>query len=170
MRNCRNCGQEIDDNAIFCYRCGARTNGDDPRRAYTFNPYDGGFGYVDTKGSKLVTVLSFIFWQVGIVLWFIWRRVRPAKADSALKGVVGGVCFQLPVLGLLLWLLMRKDSRYSSFVRFGAISAIVGAALSFVSSILFGILKYYGVFDFDQYMMDLMNNLYATFIYSGLLG
>ena len=168
MRNCRNCGQEIDDNAIFCYKCGARTNGDNPRRAYSFNPYDSGYGFVDDKDSKWVTVISFIFWQVGILIWFGWKRVRPARADSALKGAVGGICFQMPVLGLILWLLMRHDSRYSGLVRFGAISAIAGAAVSFVSSILFAVLKYYGIFDLDQYMMDIMNQVYGVFTYFSL--
>lgn len=168
MRNCRNCGQEIDDNAIFCYKCGARTNGDNPRRAYGFNPYDRGYGYVDNDGSTLITVISFLFWQVGIILWIMWRAMRPGKADSALKGGLGGLCFQMPVFGLVLWLLMRKDARYSSIVKFGAISAIVGAAVSVVSSIAFAMLKYYGIFDMEQYLIDIMNNMYATFIYSGL--
>ena len=167
MRNCRNCGQEIDDNAIFCYKCGARTNGDTPRHGYGFNPYDGGYGFVDTKGSKLVAVISFLFWQVGLLLWFVWRGPRPGKADSALKGTVGGVCFQIPVLGLVLWLLMRHDPRYSRFVRFGAISAIVGAVISLLSSILFTVLKYYAIFDFEQYLLDVMNNIYAAFICLG---
>ena len=167
MRNCRNCGQEIDDNAIFCHRCGARTNGDNPRHGYGFNPYNSGYGFVDTEGSKLVTVISFLFWQVGLLLWFVWKGARPGKSDSALKGTVGGICFQIPVLGFVLWLLMRNDTRYSGLVRFGAISAIVGAVISVASSILFAALKYYGLFNLEQYLTDIMNNMYATFICLG---
>ena len=65
MTYCRNCGAEIDENAIFCPRCGARTNGDGP--AINFNTFGGGYntygdyGFrpLDTAPSKWVAVISF---------------------------------------------------------------------------------------------------------------
>ena len=165
MKFCNKCGQEIDDNAIFCHRCGARTNGDNPNNMFGFDPYNGGFGYVDTRGSKLIAVLSFFFWQVGIVLWFMWRRMRPGKAESALKGTLAGACFQLPVLGLVLWFLWRKDAQNRELARVGAISAIAGAAISLASSVILVILSHFGLFNPNEVLPELFGDLDAAFTY-----
>lgn len=145
MKFCRNCGAEIDDNAIFCHNCGKRTNGDDPRNAFGFDPYNpGGFYNVDTRESILVAILAFCFWQAGAVLWFFWRRTRPGKAISAIKGTISSVCFQFPIAGLVLWLLWRRDPKYSSYAKIGGISAIVGAAFAVVATAILLALTYAG--------------------------
>jgi hypothetical protein len=166
MKNCRNCGQQIDDNAIFCHRCGQRTNGDAPNNPFGFDPYsNGGFGYVDTKESRGIAILSFIFWQVGVVLWFFWRNTRPGKARSAIKGTLAGATFQLPVLGVVLWFLWRNDSENRELARVGLISAIVGAALSLVSSVILTVLSSLGLFDINQFMSEFMYGADAAFNY-----
>ena len=145
MKFCKNCGTQIDDNAIFCHNCGARTNGDNPQNAYGFNPYDNrGYFGVDSRGSILISAFSFCIWYIGLLLWFFYRNTRPGKAASAMKGALAGVSFQYPVVGLILWLLWRKDPLERELAKVSAISAIVGASLGVVSAIVLFILAMSG--------------------------
>lgn len=132
MKFCKNCGNAIDDNAIFCSKCGSRTNGDGPR--VNFDTFGGFGGYnqypvYDTTGSAALAVVSFLFWQVGLIVWLFCRHTRPGKARSAAKGALGNACFGMPVLGLVLWILWKGDYQKKDYAKVCGISAIVGAAL-----------------------------------------
>ena len=165
MKFCKNCGNQIDENAIFCPRCGARANGDSPNinfdgygRAY--DTY-GGYGYapVDNQPSKFIAVLSFIFWWVGLAVWAFCRHTRPGKARSALKGLLGSACFSMPFIGAIFWALWKDDQTKSDYVKVASTTAIVGAcfyALLIVTSI---ILKVTGIADAGIFVpiMEYMN-------------
>ena len=136
MKYCGNCGNPVDENAIFCPRCGA--NGDKSEKVNYggygsfggFNPY-GTYPVYDMQESKGVTAVSFCFIEIGLILWFLFRRTRPGKSRSALKGVLGRLSFGMPVLGA-----DRGD-----FAKMAGISAIVGGAvlaLTFIVAILVG--------------------------------
>lgn len=136
MKYCKNCGAEIDDNAIFCSHCGTRANGDGPR--INFDNFGGGFNpygsynyqpYYDTEPSKLISVLSFIFWQAGLVIWFFCRHTRPGKARSALKGLLCNLCVSMPVIGAVLWILWKDDPTKQDYAKISGISAIVGVGI-----------------------------------------
>lgn len=132
MKYCNNCGNQIDDNAIFCSRCGARTNGEGP--FVNFNPYGayGGYNYqpyYDTNGSVLLAILSFVFWQVGLIIWLTCRRTRPGKARSAAKGALSSAAVSMPPLGLALWILWKGDPSKKDYAKVVGISAIVGAGI-----------------------------------------
>jgi hypothetical protein len=143
MKFCHNCGKQIDENAIFCPRCGARVNvrgakssgtngygGYNPYgNPYGGNPYGGAYPVYDTTPSKLVTVISFLFWQVGLILWLVWRNTRPGKAQSALNGTLASACVGMPVLGLVIWLLWKNDPTKRNIAKIAGISAIVGASV-----------------------------------------
>lgn len=160
MKYCSNCGQQIDDNAIFCSHCGARTNGDatngtgfgggfggyNPYGGFGgfggYNPYGGHYPVYDTRESTGVAVISFLFWQVGLVLWFLFRRTRPGKARSAAKGTCASASMGMPVLGLVLWLLWKDDYTKRDYAKIAGISAIVGVGiyiLLLALSLVFGI-------------------------------
>ena len=131
MKFCGNCGKQIDDNAIFCPYCGTRTNGD---RTVGGNPYASMYGggpypIYDTRPSKLIAVISFISWQIGLILWLIFRRERPGKAQSALNGVIAGASFSMPIFGLVCWLLWRRDYNRQQTAKMAGIAAIVGASV-----------------------------------------
>lgn len=145
---CRNCGAQIDDTAIFCPNCGNRTNGDLSNKGYGYNPYETSsyFG-PDTQGSRPVAIASFLFWQVGLVLWLVWRRTRPGKARSALKGLSGYVGFRFPIAGLVMWLMWRHDAANRDYAKIGGISAIVGASVSLVFGGLLIILAASGILE-----------------------
>ena len=148
MKYCSNCGQQIDDNAIFCSNCGARTNGDATGAGGFgggygggyggyggfggfggYNPYGGAYPVYDTRESTGVAVISFLFWQVGLVLWFLLRRTRPGKARSAAKGTCASASMSMPVLGLVLWLVWKGDPTKHDYAKIAGIFAIVGVVL-----------------------------------------
>ena len=149
MKFCNNCGKAIDDNAIFCQHCGTRVNGDNPTHS-GFNPYGGfgggynpygGYPVYDTRGSWLVTLVSFFSWQIGVIIWLVCRRTRPGKADSAAKGGLVSACMSMPVLGLALYVVWREEPQRQTYARIAGISAIIGAALYaflFVALVLAG--------------------------------
>lgn len=168
MKFCRNCGAQIDDNAIFCHNCGSRTNGDSPNNAYGFDPYNTrGFYNVDTRESLPVAILSFCFWQIGLVLWLMWRNARPGKARSAIKGTLSATCFQFPIAGLVLWLLWRRDPENKDYAKVGAISAIVGAALALLASLALLALSRSGLLVMPDMSSDIFSGIGAMFTHLG---
>ncbi len=133
MKFCKYCGNSIDENAIFCPNCGARVSGDGPRtNTGAFGGYDP-YGYsapaYDMQGSMLVTIISFLFWEVGLIIWFFWRMSRPGKARSAAKGALANVCLGMPVLGAALWLVWKDDIGKRDYAKVCGISAIVGVGI-----------------------------------------
>lgn len=131
MKFCKYCGRQIDENAIFCQSCGARVNDDNPHTGFGgFNPYYGAPAYsYDTQGSLGVAILSFLFWQAGLILWFFWRVTNPGKARSASKGALSNVSVNMPIIGLVLWLIWKDDNNNKDLAKVVGISAIVGAAI-----------------------------------------
>ncbi len=106
------------------------------------------------KESFAVAALSFLFWQIGIVMWFCWRNTRPGKARSASKGMLAMACFSFPVIGLVCYLLWRRTEK-RDFARIAAVSAIVGVALYVATVVLFGVLHAIGV----EYFVHLAEQL-----------
>lgn len=147
MKRCNKCGSTLDDNAIFCWQCGARANDDNPNPGFGggYDPFHTTVNYApDYTESKGLMVVSFLIWQLGALLWFFWRNTRPGKARSAAKGTMAGLSLSSPVIGLVGWLIW-KDSEYKELAKICAISAIVGAALSLVSFIVVVVLRLFGV-------------------------
>ena len=139
----------MDDNALFCSKCGARANGEGPRVNY--NPYGGFGGYnapvYDTKESLPIAILSFVFWQIGLAVWLFCRHTRPGKARSAAKGALSSACVGMPILGAALWLIWKDDMGRRDYAKLCGISAIVGAALYAVMIIGVIVLNLTGIVD-----------------------
>lgn len=153
MKYCRNCGNPLDDNAIFCPRCGARSNGDGPNVNFDmYGGYNSGYGPVyDTQPSRAIAVLSFIFWQVGLIIWFFCRRTRPGKAESAVKGALSSACVSMPLIGLVIWLLWGNDPTKRGYAKVAGISAIVGAGIYALFTVLSIVLILTGLTDAGLY-------------------
>ena len=84
MAYCRNCGHQIDDQAVICPFCGVaqgQTNED-----------TGGFGW-GLFGFCMPPLITFI-------LWLIWRDSKPNRAAAICHGAIVGI-----VIGFLLGLL-----------------------------------------------------------------
>lgn len=173
MKFCKNCGRELDENAIFCSHCGTRANGDGPK--INFDNFGGGFNtyggydyqpYYDTAPSKFIAVISFLFWQAGLLIWFFCRRTRPGKARSAAKGALSSACVSMPIIGAVLWVLWKDDPSKQDYAKVSAISAIVGAGIYALLIVLSFVLTLTGVvneefyFSLPTYDMAMMLNYF----------
>lgn len=149
MAYCTYCGSKIDEGTAFCPNCGARVEktertewtdgakrtGD--TREDVFFAFTDGDTYTppytaDTRPRKFVSVISFIFPLVGLIIWLTSRYTCEGRATSALKGLYAALCFSFPVIGIIFFFVWRRTR--SDFAKIGLIFAIVGAALSFTFS------------------------------------
>ena len=99
----------------------------------------------DTEGSKLIAFVSFLCWEAGLVIWFLWRYSHPGKARSAIKGALANACFSMPILGFVLWLILREDEVKRDYAKVCVISAIVGASFYVLCVALMVVLKIIGI-------------------------
>lgn len=99
----------------------------------------------DTEGSKLIAFVSFLCWEAGLVIWFLWRYSHPGKARSAIKGALANACFSMPILGFVLWLILREDEVKRDYAKVCGISAIVGASFYVLCVALMVVLKIIGI-------------------------
>ena len=76
---CRNCGKEINENAVICMNCGCVTGNMKP--AWQDAP---SVGYA---------ILGFFLPLIGFILYLTWKREFPLRARSAGKGTLIGVIF-----------------------------------------------------------------------------
>lgn len=97
MKHCTKCGQELEDNALYCTVCGASTQS------------NGGNTTVEDKNSVGFNILSFFFPLVGLILYIVWKKETPIKAKGCgiwalvgfILGLVSSIC-QVLLLGSLL--------------------------------------------------------------------
>ncbi len=80
MKYCRNCGKEIDDNAVICTNCGATVQ-ENLKQVNTTEKDVGGFGW---------GILGFFFPIVGLILFLVWKDQKPITAKSAGIGALVG--------------------------------------------------------------------------------
>jgi len=70
---CKNCGKEIDKNAVICVHCGISTNN---QVIQTTSSQDGDLGC-------LLGGVCFLAPIVGLILYLVWNPAMPKKAKSA---------------------------------------------------------------------------------------
>ena len=80
---CKNCGEQIDDNAVICPKCGCAT--DNYRANGKAQPA------ADDAPSAGFSVLCFFFPLIGLILYLIWKDTLPLRARSCGKGALIGV-------------------------------------------------------------------------------
>ena len=91
---CKNCGQQIDDNAVVCPHCGAPTD--------NFNKRQTNAPQADDAPSAGFAVLCFFFPIVGLILYLVWKDSMPMRAHSCGKGALIGVIVEAALV-LLIW-------------------------------------------------------------------
>ncbi len=96
MKFCSHCGQQIDDNAAFCAKCGCAIE-------------EG--SNVQTKNAKreniYLAVLGFILPIIGLIVYIANASSCPQKAKSAGRGALMGFVL-LPPLIYLFYLLVTR--------------------------------------------------------------
>lgn len=83
---CKNCGKEINDNAVACPECGAATDN---------------FKAVNDARSGGFAFLCFLFPLIGLILYLVWHGEYPLKAKSCGKGALIGVIVYVAFVILL---------------------------------------------------------------------
>lgn len=73
MKYCYKCGNELFDEAVICPKCGCAQEN---------------FTQRQTKDSNNIFwfIISFLWWWVGFILFFVWKETAPNKAKMCLKG------------------------------------------------------------------------------------
>ena len=87
---CKNCGKEIDDNAIVCIHCGS-TVSDNPKKSSSTQQIDEG-------ATPALQILSFLIPLVGLILFIVYYQDNPTKANECGKMALIGF-----ILGIVLY-------------------------------------------------------------------
>lgn len=85
---CRNCGAQIDDNVVICPKCGVSQVQILQKKT---PPDKGGFGW---------GLLGFCIPIVGLILFIVWKDLKPLTAKAAGIGALISVIILL-LFGLL---------------------------------------------------------------------
>lgn len=80
MAYCKNCGAQIDDQAVICPKCGVSQ---ETKPAVVDN---GGFGW---------GVLGCCIPIVGLILFLVWKDTKPKTAKAAGIGALVSVCLMV---------------------------------------------------------------------------
>lgn len=104
---CGNCGNQVDEKAYICPKCGGvvnnNLNGKD-----TINVVDnGGIGWA---------FLGFFFPVVGLILYLVWKDSKPKSAKSAGKGALISV-----IIGIVIYVLVM--------ILFGVIFTVMASGI-----------------------------------------
>ena len=131
MKYCKNCGTQLEDDAVFCVNCGQKqVDGDNIKREgennnagnnNNYNNYNGNNGYNNYNGnngnynyggadpsdapSVGFGIISALWWIVGLILYFVFKDKYPLRAKSCLKGIIIGIIIEV-VLGVIGGILM----------------------------------------------------------------
>ena len=84
MAFCKNCGAQIDDNAVVCTSCGVAQN------TAPAVVDKGGFGW---------GVLGYCIPIVGLILFLVWKDTKPKTAKAAGIGALVSV-----ILGVVIYI------------------------------------------------------------------
>ena len=79
---CKNCGKEIDDNAVICVHCGVATGVNNT----VVN---------DEHASTALKVVSILFPLVGLILFLVYNEKQPTKAKECGKFALYGVAISV---------------------------------------------------------------------------
>ena len=80
MAFCKNCGKEIDDNAVVCPHCGVIQ-----KEELVQNTVD--------NGGFLWGLLGCCIPIVGLILFLVWRDTKPKTSRAAgIGALVGAIC------------------------------------------------------------------------------
>lgn len=95
MKYCSHCGAQIDDEAVFCVKCGCSVSSGKTVRT-------------DDAPNAGFAVLGFFLPLVGLILYLVWMDSYPLRAKSAGKGALIGVIVSvaLGILSVILYVIL----------------------------------------------------------------
>lgn len=83
MKYCSHCGAQIDDEAVFCVKCGCPVA---PTKTAPDDAPNAGFA-----------VLGFFFPLIGLILYLVWKDTTPLRAKSVGKGALIGAIAEVAI-------------------------------------------------------------------------
>ena len=152
MKRCSYCGSEADDRASYCGNCGARLED----KTYE-ESVDSVFSSATAAPEKThigIAIISFIFPLVGGILYLCWSEKEKAKASSAVLGLFAWLCYNVPVAGLVFYLVWRDSN--PRYAKIGGIAAIAGVVMSVVSLLLQPLIGAYFTSAFAEFLGEIM--------------
>ena len=101
MKICPKCGNELFDDAVICTKCGSAQEKSKPQ---------------PTKDRMNIFwfIISFLWWWLGLILYFKFRNSDPQKAKVCLSGVKCVFTFAI-IVGLVMLLISIIGSLISGF-------------------------------------------------------
>lgn len=100
---CRHCGEQIDDKAVICPKCGVPVN----EAFFASIGQAGQNGQAGQSGqnekdspSAGFTILSLLFPVVGLILWLVWKDTMPKRSKSCGTGALAAVVAVVAVIVL----------------------------------------------------------------------
>lgn len=94
---CYNCGNELDEKAYVCVKCGVLVAEDKVDNNVNNNVDKGSFGWA---------VLGFFVPLVGLILFLVWRSDRPLSSKKAGIGALVSVIVNFIVFVLAFFLIL----------------------------------------------------------------
>ncbi|MBQ7363015.1 MAG: zinc ribbon domain-containing protein [Clostridia bacterium] len=140
MKNCKYCGAEIIDEALFCPNCGANQSLNEEKKAESAAPEVKPSAYTAQSNEKFTgwTVLGFFFPLIALICYFVWKDTEPSKALAIGKGGLMSVSLSSPIIALVIYLVMKEQ--YPDVAKACGICGIIGIVVGVLSSILYFIL------------------------------
>lgn len=107
MTYCKYCGNELQNDDVFCSKCGANIEA----QQYNNNDFTTIFDKVDNiqdSGHVAWGLLGFLFPVIGLILFLVWKDEKPKTALMAGKGALISVilCVAATVLIFILFLVL----------------------------------------------------------------
>ena len=100
MAFCKNCGAQVNDQAVICTKCGAAL-GNQPSAQNT--PDNGGFGW---------GLLGFCIPIAGLILFLVWKDTKPKSSKAAGIGALVSVILVVVFYVLMFVLGLGLSSMY----------------------------------------------------------
>lgn len=107
MAYCRKCGTQIDDEAVFCPKCGVQQQAIKYERSGSED--SGSFGWF---------ILGFFFPLIGFILWLVWMNEKPKCAKMAGLGALTPIILLavVMVMAVVIALLFPSDTETAEII------------------------------------------------------
>ena len=117
-KNCPNCGNQVEDNAVFCGNCGTSISGG----AAPQQPVVGGTALLQNRNVVLAIILSLVTCGIYSIYWFIVMTddANKVSGDNKTSGAMAFV-FSLITCGIyeLYWYYQMGKKLYTAGKNYG---------------------------------------------------
>ena len=141
MAECTKCGAALEEGAEFCVNCGEKIELEatdcECKECEAADE-------APVKKSRFIglTLVGILMLFVPVLLWFKWKDECPEKAEALLRGALIKASI-IPIFGLLLFFVLRKDN--PELAKPCLITAIVVVAIPVIISLIYVLVALIGI-------------------------